>query len=249
MRGAAADAGCLHPCCGCLLSTEDSRIDGLTVSVFIVAEICLFRDLLFETLARNGFNVVGTAATGDDALAQLRKLTADIVLLDVRTPEAIGEIQLLLSAGSDLKVLAIAVPELEQEIMRCAEAGIAGYVTEEADFGQLVAAVESVARGETLCTPRIAAALLRRVAALASERGEARPPITLTSRQLEVVSLIEQGLSNKEIARQLSIELSTVKNHVHNILEKLGARRRWEAVAQVRGTELRADTFPPVGAN
>ncbi len=83
-----------------------------------------------------------------------------------------------------------------------------------------------------LCTPRIAALLLRRVAEAAAPRSSGLE--RLTPRETEIVDLIEQGLSNKQIARRLSIELATVKNHVHNILEKLEVARRGEAVARVR---------------
>ena len=90
-------------------------------------------------------------------------------------------------------------------------------------------------RGEAACSPRVAAALLRRVADRGARArrldGEFAP---LTSRERQIVALIDEGLSNKEIAARLCIELSTVKNHVHNLLEKLGARGRGEAAARVR---------------
>lgn len=212
----------------------------MSVRVFVVAEIRLFRDLLSESLARcSEVEVVGTAATGESALRQLRERTADVVMLDARTPDAIASVRMLLNADRGFRVLALSVPELEPQVMRLVEAGVAGYVREDATIGELVQATQSIARGETLCSPRIAAALVRRVAALAAERETHDPATRLTSREREVVSLIEQGLSNKEIARRLSIELSTAKNHVHNILEKLGAKRRAEAVARISRIESR----------
>ncbi len=177
--------------------------------------------------------------TGAAAVSQVQKEAADVVLLDARTPNAINAVRQLLSAELGFRILALSVPELEPEVMRFVEAGVAGYVREDATLDELVQATESVARGETLCSPRIAAALVRRVAALAAERDANDPTTRLTSREREVVSLIEQGLSNKEIARRLSIELSTAKNHVHNILEKLGAKRRTEAVAHISRVESR----------
>jgi DNA-binding NarL/FixJ family response regulator len=91
-----------------------------------------------------------------------------------------------------------------------------------------------VTRGEFLCSPGTAATLLRRVAALAAERHTADNGARLTPREQQVVRLIDEGLSNKEIARRLSIEVRTVKNHVHSILEKLQVRRRGEAAARMR---------------
>src|SRR5439155_827652 len=106
----------------------------------------------------------------------------------------------------------------------------------EASIDDLVTVIESVARGEAICSPRVAAGLLRRVAALAAGHGGDLPRAQLTNREREIVRLIDNGLSNKEIARALGIEVATVKNHVHNILEKLQVHRRGEAAARVRGT-------------
>ena len=102
---------------------------------------------------------------------------------------------------------------------------------------------DSVARGEMLCSPRLAATLLRRVATLA--RGTRRlGPVQLTPRELEIVELIDEGLSNKAIATRLSIELATVKNHVHNILEKLEVSSRAAAAARVRASSGRRRARP-----
>jgi DNA-binding NarL/FixJ family response regulator len=95
--------------------------------------------------------------------------------------------------------------------------------------------VRGVVRDELPCSPQIASTLLRRVGALASVAAPVEPRARLTSRELEIVHLIERGLSNKEIGRELCIEVATVKNHVHNVLEKLQVRRRTEAVARIRG--------------
>jgi DNA-binding NarL/FixJ family response regulator len=98
----------------------------------------------------------------------------------------------------------------------------------------LAAVVESVSRGETLCSPGIAANLFDRVAALSRERQLEPVEEKLTARELDVLRLIEEGRANKEIATALSIELPTVKNHVHRILEKLNVHRRSEAAARAR---------------
>jgi DNA-binding NarL/FixJ family response regulator len=141
------------------------------------------------------------------------------------------------------RVVALAVPESERHVIACAEAGIVGYVAREASFTDLVAAIEGAARGEAHCSPRVAGGLLRRLGALSLERdqhevGDAR----LTARELEIVGLIDRGLSNKEIATALSIGVPTVKNHVHHVLEKLGAERRSQAAARVRAMQHEAGT-------
>jgi DNA-binding NarL/FixJ family response regulator len=97
----------------------------------------------------------------------------------------------------------------------------------------LVAVVQSAEAGELRCSGRLAAILLQRVTALAA-RGVSEEPVHLTSREIEIAELIEQGLTNKEIAHQLTIQLSTAKNHVHRILDKLETHTRGEAVARLR---------------
>jgi DNA-binding NarL/FixJ family response regulator len=122
--------------------------------------------------------------------------------------------------------------EASGELLRFAEAGIAGYVTRTASSADLVTAIESADRGEAVCSPRAAAALLDHVANLAADAAE--PDGALTARELEILALIDEGLSNKEIAGRLFISVPTVKSHVHNILRKLGASRRGQAAARVR---------------
>jgi len=122
-------------------------------------------------------------------------------------------------------------------VIACAEAGVSGYVTREASLDELTGVVESVARGESPCSPRISALLLRRVAETAGRRTETDAARRLTRREAEIVGLIDEGLSNKQIAGRLSIELATVKNHVHSILEKLQVERRAEAAARVRSRQ------------
>jgi two-component system nitrate/nitrite response regulator NarL len=133
------------------------------------------------------------------------------------------------SLGSDvIDVVVVAVPDLEERVLACAEAGIAGYVTREASVEEVVSSVESAARGEASCSPQMTATLLRHVGRLAARRRE-ETLADLTARQLEIVGLVEVGLSNKEIAQLLHIEVSTVKNHLRTIFEKLDVHRRREA--------------------
>jgi two-component system, NarL family, nitrate/nitrite response regulator NarL len=126
-------------------------------------------------------------------------------------------------------IMAVAVGEADEEVVRWAEAGVSGLVSREATLAQLLDAIEAAAKEEVVTSPAVAAALLRRVASLPREtRRDAR---ALTRREREIVGLNGRGLSNKEIASSLQIEVPTVKNHVHNILEKLRVGRRVEAVS------------------
>jgi DNA-binding NarL/FixJ family response regulator len=211
------------------------------IRVLIVAHIRLYREGLAQVLTREPtLSVVGMAASREEAVAAARALQPDVLLLDLAMTESRDLVRQLQAAGSSVKVVAIGLIEVEGEVLSCAEVGVAGYVPREGSLEDLVAAVESVGRGELLCSPQIAGTLLRRLAALARERGPESEGPRLTHREREIVGLIDRGLSNKDIARQLCIEVATVKNHVHNILEKLSVRRRGEAAAKVRGRVGRA---------
>jgi two-component system nitrate/nitrite response regulator NarL len=152
-------------------------------------------------------------------------------------PDSVLAVRSLAAAAPAVKVVAVAVPDSERDVIACVEAGVAGYVTREASVEELVQATLDATRGELHLPPRMAARLVRHVAELATDRPG--PEARLTSRELEIVDLIDDGLSNKQIAQRLCIEVPTVKNHVHNILEKLQVDRRSEAAARVRARRLR----------
>jgi DNA-binding NarL/FixJ family response regulator len=156
-----------------------------------------------------------------------------VVLLDAASHGALEGACAIRASSPDAAVVALGVANAEGDVIACAEAGVAGYVVREGSVEDLIATVESAARGELRCSPRMAGALVRRLARLAA--GQPIPDgARLTRRELEIVRMIDDGLSNKEIAVRLSIEVATVKNHVHHLLEKLGVRRRGEAAAKLR---------------
>jgi len=181
-----------------------------------------------------GFKVVALAADPTVALERSHELQPDIVFVDVSMPNGLQLVHDLHRVAPDAAVVATAVAETDGEIAACAEAGVAGFVTRDQSFPEAVHVLKSVFCGESPCSPRTAAALLRRVAVLSAQREPPGPPDGLTSRERQVAGLIARGRSNKEIARELCIEVSTVKNHVHHMLEKLGVRGREEAAARVR---------------
>jgi DNA-binding NarL/FixJ family response regulator len=203
--------------------------------VFIITPTRLYGDGLRTALERRpDVDVVGLATDAATALPRIRARPPAIVLVDVASTDGVACVRALARARLGARVVALAVADREDDIMECAEAGIAGYVTRDGSLADLVATLESVARGETVCSPRVAARLLRRVASLAAARLPAADE-ALTAREREVAALVADGLSNKEIAQRLCIELPTVKNHVHNILEKLQVTRRAQVAATVQG--------------
>jgi DNA-binding NarL/FixJ family response regulator len=205
------------------------------IRIVIACDIRLYREGLSLHLARQDqLDVVGTAATRDETHRLARELRPDVLLLDMAMPGSLELVHEVHDIAPETRVLALTIPEADGAVIACAEAGVAGFVTREATIADLLEAIRSAARGEATMSPRAAAALLRRVGALAADRPASAPPRgELTAREREIVELVALGLSNKAIAARLHVEVATVKNHVHNILDKLQVRRRGEIAAHL----------------
>jgi two-component system nitrate/nitrite response regulator NarL len=204
------------------------------IRIPVAIAVRLYREGLSEMLGRHKrFEVVALAADAHSALRWSRELQPDIVFLDVSMPDGLRLVYELRIEAPGAAVVATAVAETDGEIVACAEAGVAGFVTRDQSLAQAVDVLESVACGESACSSRTAAALLRRVAVLSAQRELPGPAAGLTTRERQIARLIARGRSNKEIARELCIEISTVKNHVHHMLEKLGVRGRADVGARV----------------
>ena len=201
------------------------------IRIFVVAGIWLYREGLAHLLTQHGgFSIVGTASDRRQTASEVGELQPDVVLLDLATAESGAIIRDIKRLAPAVPVVAIAVPDREEDVLATIEAGVVGYLSRDGSLSDLVAVVESSARGELQCSPKIVGSLVRRVAALAAERDTLATPggprARLTAREREIVRLIEQNLSNKEIGAVLGIEVATVKNHVHNLLDKLNLHRR-----------------------
>jgi two-component system nitrate/nitrite response regulator NarL len=224
---------------------------GGPLRVLVVSEITLFQDALAALLAGKAEVCVVGTTNPLQAPAQATDLRPDIVLFDATRSGNLGYARTLADQAPASKVVAFGVAETDAEIIALAAAGIAGYLPNDAATEDVLAVLKSTMRDELLCSPRAAATLCHRVAVL-SRDGQAGPPApspapVLSKRELQIGDLIDRGLSNKQIARQLGIQATTVKNHVHNILDKLKVHRRGEAAACLRGScvgrsSLRIDT-------
>jgi DNA-binding NarL/FixJ family response regulator len=183
--------------------------------------------------SRPQFSSVEAAAAEDDALRLVAEFQPDVIVVDIATRQSLDVVRAIRRADTRSRIIGFGVAEIEGEILACAEAGLAGYVPGDASLDDVVERIEGIMRGELLVTPRIAAAMFRRLESGApAERYEGIGSI-LTSREREVLRLIDGGLSNKEIAADLNIEVSTVKNHVHNLFEKLHVKSRMQAAAHL----------------
>ena len=206
--------------------------------VFVVSDVRLFRDGLVLCLGEQPSVVVVGAADLAMSPRHIAELRPDVLLLDVGTCGGLDMPLTFRQVLPDLKIVAIAVADVERDVFSCAKAGVSGFVSRNATIEDLVTAVHSAMRGELVCSPRIAALLFTRVGAVASKQSGDRDRDTLTRREHEVVSLLAEGLANKEIARELRIQNATVKNHIHSILSKLQVRHRGEVTARVHGGAL-----------
>ena len=198
----------------------------------------MYGEGLSQMLTRDGrLNVVGLAPRLELPLAETAQV--DILLIDTAALGAPTVLRTLAASADAPKAVALGLSGNAEQVLACAEAGVAGYVCRDSSLDELVQAIESAVRGELECSPEIAAALMGRVGSLAA--GGETPDndvILLTPRQTQVAGLLEQGLTNQEIGERLHIEVSTVKIHLHNIFEKLGVHYRGQAVARMRGLGL-----------
>jgi DNA-binding NarL/FixJ family response regulator len=205
------------------------------ITVFVLCELRVYGDGLADALGRRGnINVLGHAADIATGIEKVRDLRPDVVLIDVTVEGGIAVARAIRHAAPGAKLIALAVPETDIDVVEYAEAGISGYVTRNDSIEELFVAIQNVAKGDVVCPKRLAATLVRRVGELAGERGAPSRDPKLTPRELELLQLIEQGLSNREIAERLFIALPTVKNHLHTIFAKLDVHRRSEAAALLR---------------
>jgi DNA-binding NarL/FixJ family response regulator len=204
------------------------------IRVMVVGDVRLYREGIAASLEHRADLEVVCAGRSSDAHLRVVECNPDVMVLDMAATGSLDLVRRIASSAPHLRVVAFAVEETEHDILLCAEAGAAGYVASDGTLEDLVNTIRSVARGELLCSPRIAATLFRALRVQTSEPGIDRLALTLTAREREIAPLLERGLSNKEIATQLHIEVATVKNHVHNLLEKLQVGSRGEAAARLR---------------
>ena len=198
-----------------------------------VTDLRLYREGVANALLGLTYvSLVATADSASSAVLTARRTRCDAAIVDMSMRDSVESIQALRLALPNLKVIAQGVDEAGFDVIACAELGISGFVKRNATVDELGAAIRSVGRGEAYISGAVAAGLLRHISQQA--RTQSGGPLRLTRREHDVLTLLQSGLANKEIARALDIQLSTVKNHVHNLLSKMGACTRGDLIGYPR---------------
>lgn len=218
------------------------------IRLVLASHVRLFRDGLAHFLGNeHDLSLAASFSQAVAALAHARSTRPEVILIDAAMPGARSLVAAVSALDPRPAVVILSIAAEEQEFLDWAEAGIDGFVPCEGSLRELVDTVRAAVRGELRCSSRLAGSLLRRMAESAAMRGAAGLDVEsapLTPREQNIVALLDQNLSNKEIAQRLHIEVATVKTHVHHVLEKLQLRRRTEAAAFARRRGwLRAEGF------
>jgi two-component system, NarL family, response regulator LiaR len=201
------------------------KIRTMTIRVLIADDHAVVRQGLKMFLSLTPeFEIVGEATNGAEALSMARKLRPDVVLMDLLMPEMDGitAITHLRRELPDTEAIALTSVLEDKAVVGAIKAGAIGYLLKDTESDELIRAIKAAAAGQVQLSPKAAARLMREVRAPES-------PETLTDRETEVLRLLAQGKSNKEIAAELVIGEKTVKTHVSNILSKLGVTSRTQA--------------------
>jgi two-component system nitrate/nitrite response regulator NarL len=198
------------------------------VLIVVVSDVCFYRDGLAAGLSERN-SAIG--CDRQELSAILEQHSPHAVLIDLGTPTFLEAIELTRRAQPEAAIVGLTVIEGEDVVIVAARHGVRAFVSRDQSLEELVATVEAASTGNAVCPPTIASLLFDRVA----DRNLGEPSRSaLTPREREIAALLEQGLTNKEIAAKLVIGPATVKNHVHNVLQKLKVHRRTEAAALLR---------------
>jgi two-component system, NarL family, nitrate/nitrite response regulator NarL len=217
----------------------------MTLRVLVVSDVRVVQEGVRSVLAQcDGVEVVSTVDMLH-AREHSERWQPDVVLFDAERTDSVEFVSALVASSPPARVVAFGVKETDEQILALAAAGTAGYIRDSAAGGDVVRMLERVMCDELPCSAHTAASLYRHVAMLSrgtqpeSRAGCHSWTLPLSRREVQIAHLIDCGLTNKQIARELGIETATVKNHVHNLCEKLKVHRRGEATARIR-TLLRA---------
>ncbi len=183
------------------------------------------------------FRIVAEAGTGGEALELIGRLRPDIVLLDLKLPDMNGTEVCQRATGMypDIAILMLTAISNGPEVLKCIDAGAKGYVLKDVDVYELARTIRAINRGESVLDPQVTQAVLDRAR---QQSGGPVPGGALTEQEQEIIRLIAEGLTNKEIGERLFMSPSTVKFHISDIMQKLDVKRRAQVVFKAAGDHL-----------
>lgn len=202
------------------------------IKLLLVDDQLLFRKglrALFD--AQEDFEVVGEAAHGLEALDKARAFRPHVILMDVHMPtcDGVEATRLIKQEMPETKVIALTVSDEDEDLFGAIKAGAEGYLLKDLRPEELYERIHEVLRGETPVSPAVGGKLLREFRRRPWKESQDTPEAELTPREVEILQLVAEGLTNAEIAGKLYVVEGTVKNHLHNILEKLHLQNRVQA--------------------
>jgi DNA-binding NarL/FixJ family response regulator len=207
------------------------------IKILLVNDVRLMGNIITASLVdETDINIVGCVSTIREALSVVNNVDIDVALVSTRLREGALELtQRITEHAPTTKVVALGLTESKDRVLRFVEAGAAGYILDDDSLSDLIATIRAVDADKALVSPEVAGALIERLADLAQLVADIDSSIpenaNLTPREKEVLELIARGMTNQDIAKELVIEVGTVKSHVHNILDKLDVSSRRDATA------------------
>jgi DNA-binding NarL/FixJ family response regulator len=215
----------------------------MTIRVLLVDDQALFREGLHTLLSlQSDFEIVGEAGNGVEALQSAARLKPDVILMDVQMPvlDGVAATRRLRAEQPECRVIMLTTFDDDEHVFEGLRAGALGYLLKDAPSAKLAEAIRAAARGESFLQPSVAAKVVAEFSRLAVPAAPPPQPLVepLSEREIEILRLLARGDSNKEIAAVLVLAEGTVKNHVTNILGKLGVSSRGQAVNRAHELDL-----------
>jgi len=219
--------------------SEGSNVGNNTLCVYLVAGNRLLRETLTKLLKKRGdCNVCGVSPCVPDTAASIAASGASVVILDsvAGRMSDCAFISEIASQNPSIKVVLIDMDNNPETFLECVRAGALGYLLRDASSAEVVSGIHAVAQGQAVCPPQFCIYLFRAISQqrVATPSARIKLELGLTRRQQELIPLISQGMTNKEIASNLGISEQTVKNHVHGIMRRIGVNDRLQVIDQTR---------------
>lgn len=213
----------------------------MTIRVLISDDQSLFREALRTLLSSfEKLEVVGEASNGEEALRMAVSLSPDVVLMDLRMPimDGVEATRRINQLGKTIKVIVLTTFDDDETVFEGLRAGAVGYLLKDVSSDKLVEAIQAAYEGQYFLLPSITAKVVSEFSKISKparkKKEEEMIPDPLSPREIEILRIVAQGASNKEIADHLFISEGTVKNHLSSILSKLGVRDRMQAILKAR---------------